>query len=145
MKRVLIAGALVIAAATQAFAADLPPPMAPAPRAPAAYVPVSPAYNWSGFYIGVNGGYGFGQSNWPSGPTGKFDVNGGLAGGTAGYNYQIGQLVLGVEGDFDWQGLKGSTTNVGCFGAAGPSCNTQSDYLGTVRGRVGYAFDRIMV
>jgi outer membrane immunogenic protein len=145
MKRVLIAGALAIAAATQAFAADLPPPMAPAPRAPAAYVPVSPAYNWSGFYIGVNGGYGFGQSNWPAGPTGKFDVNGGLAGGTAGYNYQIGQLVLGVEGDFDWQGLKGSTNNVGCFGAAGPSCNTQSDYLGTVRGRVGYAFDRIMV
>ena len=93
----------------------------------------------------MNGGYGFGQSNWPAFPTGKFDVNGGLAGGTAGYNYQIGQLVLGVEGDFDWQGLKGSTTNVGCFGAAGPSCNTQSDYLGTVRGRVGYAFDRIMV
>ena len=44
MKRVLITGALAIAAATQAFAADLPPPMAPAPRAPAAYVPVSPAY-----------------------------------------------------------------------------------------------------
>ena len=66
MKRILMAGAVVLAAATQAFAADLPPPMAPPPRAPAAYIPVSPAYNWSGFYLGLNTGYGFGDSTWDS-------------------------------------------------------------------------------
>ncbi len=63
MKRILMAGAVALVAGTQAFAADLPPPMAPPPRAPAAYIPVaSPAYNWSGFYIGLNTGYGFGDS-----------------------------------------------------------------------------------
>ena len=72
MKRILFAGAVVIAAATQAFAADLPPPMAPPPRAPAAYVPIAPAWSWSGFYIGLNGGYGFGNSTW-SRPVGHFE------------------------------------------------------------------------
>jgi outer membrane immunogenic protein len=149
MKRIFMAGAIALAAGSQALAADLPPPMAPPPRAPAAYIPAAPAWNWSGFYVGVNGGYGFGNSNWstlPTGPTGTFNVNGGLVGGTAGFNYQIGQLVLGLEGDFDWQGLKGSTTNAACLVAtAGLACNTQTDYLGTIRGRIGYAFDRIMV
>ena len=55
MKRILIAGALALAAGGQALAADLPPPMAPPPRAPAAYVPVPiPYYNWTGFYVGGN-------------------------------------------------------------------------------------------
>jgi outer membrane immunogenic protein len=60
-KLILIAvGALVIAAGGQAFAADLPPPMAPPPRAPATYVPAPvPFYNWTGFYVGGNLGWGF--------------------------------------------------------------------------------------
>ena len=49
MKRILIASAVAFAAGGQAFAADLPPPMAPPPRAPAMYVPVVPLYNWTGF------------------------------------------------------------------------------------------------
>ncbi|MGA2943026.1 MAG: outer membrane protein, partial [Xanthobacteraceae bacterium] len=141
MKRILMAGAVALVAGTQAFAADLPPPMAPMPRAPAAYIPVAPAWNWSGFYLGVNGGYGFGNTSWDGG-VGSFDANGGLAGGTIGINYQIGQLVLGAEGDFDWQDLSGSTSAAACGGV---NCNTKTDYLGTFRGRVGYAFDRIMV
>ena len=145
MKRIVMAGAIALATGAQAFAADLPPAAPPPPRAPAAYIPAAPAWNWSGFYIGINGGYGFGQSNWTSpvlAPTGNFGVNGGMAGGTAGVNYQIGQLVLGVEGDYDWQGLKGSTSAGSC---AATVCTTQSNYLGTIRGRIGYAFDRIMV
>ena len=80
MKRILFAGAVVIAAATQAFAADLPPPMAPPPRAPAAYVPIAPAWSWSGIYIGLNGGYGFGNSTWSTSTlaisSGNFSTNG---------------------------------------------------------------------
>ena len=59
MKRILIASAVAFAAGGQALAADLPPPMAPPPRAPAMYVPVVPLYNWTGFYIGGNVGAGW--------------------------------------------------------------------------------------
>ena len=64
MKRILIAGALALAAAAPAFAADLPPPAAPPPRAPVAYVPAAPVFNWTGFYVGLNAGYAFGNSSW---------------------------------------------------------------------------------
>jgi outer membrane immunogenic protein len=145
MKRILWAGALALAAATQAFAADLPPPMAPPPRAPAAYVPVmSPAYNWSGFYLGLNTGFGFGSSTWTPLASGSFAVDGAMAGGTLGANYQIGQLVLGVEGDIDWQGLRGSSNTAPCIGIPG-GCDTASNWISTFRGRLGYAFDRVMV
>ncbi len=147
MKRMLMAGAIALAAGSQALAADLPPPMAPPPRAPAAYIPVAPAWSWTGFYIGVNGGYGFGNSTWnvPGFSSGSYKVNGGMAGGTLGYNYQIGQLVLGIEGDYDWQNTRGSAPNCAIFGAPGTSCDTASNWIGTIRGRVGYAFDRIMI
>jgi outer membrane immunogenic protein len=150
MNRILIAGALAVAAATQAFAADLPPPMAPPPRAPAAYIPVAPAWNWSGFYIGLNAGYGFGNSTWSSptlGSSGSFTTDGGMAGVTVGGNYQIGQFVLGVEGDYDWQNVRGSSNAAPCtfiFTGAG-GCDTSSNWIATFRGRVGYAFDRMMV
>jgi outer membrane immunogenic protein len=147
MKRILMAGAVVLAAATQAFAADLPPPMAPPPRAPAAYIPVSPAYNWSGFYIGLNTGYGFGDSTWNNPGSGNFSVDGAMAGATVGWNYQIGQLVLGVEGDYDWQNIRGTSTTAPCVNVGGflGGCDTSSNWYGTFRGRLGYAMDRIMV
>src|ERR1700719_3008483 len=102
MKRILIAGALALVSAVPAFAADLPPAAPPPPRAPAMYVPAAPAFTWTGFYIGLNTGYAFGQSNWtsPMGSTGYFNVNGALAGVTIGGNYQIGQLVVGIETDY---------------------------------------------
>ena len=144
MKRILMAGAIALAAGTQALAADLPPPVAPPPRAPAAYVPAAPAWNWSGFYIGINGGYGFGNSDWSQSgvTTGNFNVKGGMAGGTLGYNYQIGQLVLGIEGDYDWQNIRGSTSSTNAVCGA---CDTSSNWIGTIRGRIGYAFDRVMI
>ena len=142
-----------------AFAADLPP--SPPPRAPAVYVPaVLPVYNWAGIYIGINGGYGFGSSTWtdplnPGGSTsGSFNTNGGLVGGTLGVNFQTGAFVFGVEGDIDWQALKGSSSNLFCTSvlssgastavAAGANCETKSNWIGTVRGRVGYAADRVL-
>jgi outer membrane immunogenic protein len=80
----------------------------------------------------VNGGGGFGRSNWDT--AGGFDTSGGLVGGTVGYNYQVNQAVFGIEGDVDWASLKGST---------GIS-QTSDTWLSTVRGRLGYAADRFM-
>jgi len=105
----------LLAAPAAAQAADAsPPPTPPAPivtkaPAPAPLAPV-PAPDWSGFYLGINGGV-------------LFDDGAGtpLFGGTAGYNFQFGQLVLGVEGDLD---------------AAWPTAGG-TDGIGTIRGRIG--------
>src|SRR5208282_4988529 len=102
MKRILLAGAFALAAGGQALAADLPQPGPPPPRAPATYVPVpAPAFSWSGIYVGINGGYAFGTGDFSSGAS-VSGVNGFLAGGTIGANYQWGRFVLGIEGDGDW-------------------------------------------
>jgi outer membrane immunogenic protein len=135
MKRVFFALVGLAALTGTAAAADLPPRPAPAPyyKAPVAI----PVYNWTGFYIGINGGGGFGRSQWDS--TGGFNTSGGLVGGTVGYNYQFGQGVVGLEGDIDWADING-TTNVTC-----PlGCKTSDHWLSTVRGRLGYAADRFM-
>jgi len=131
-----IVGSLGILAATTAvaFAADLPPRYAPQPyRAPI----YSPIYNWTGFYFGINGGGGWGRSQWDG--LDRFDVSGGLIGGTVGYNWQFGQAVMGIEGDVDWSGIRG-TTHAFCV----PGCETRNHWLSTVRGRVGYAWDRFL-
>ncbi len=145
MVRLLIAAAaLVLAAPGHALAADMaPPPMAPPP--PPYYAPMPPPmpfYNWSGPYIGANGGGAFGTSSWSGGgfSSGNFNTSGGLAGGTLGFNTQWGPLVLGIEGDGDWTNLSGSSTSV----CGVPGCQTGSDWLATVRGRIGGAFDRVL-
>src|ERR1700712_3458187 len=99
------AAAAVLIAPIAAQSADLP-------RSYKAPAYTAPSYaNWSGFYVGINGGYGFGKANWSGGgvSTGDFDVKGAQAGVTAGYNYQTGVWVWGLEGDLDWSGVKGST------------------------------------
>jgi outer membrane immunogenic protein len=158
MKRILIAAVASLLAASRASAADLPVRTGPAP----AYYPVATVYDWGGGYIGINGGYAFGQSEWsdpfnPSGNTssGHFNVNGGLVGGTMGVSGQWGAWVFGVEGDFDWQGLSGTSSSAFCTSifpssavgslAGGLSCRTQSNWIGTLRARGGYAWDRILV
>ena len=138
MKRGVVAFAGLVAlafAVGSATAADLPPryqqPYAPAP----VYAPV---FSWTGFYIGINGGGGWGRSQWDG--VDKFNISGGLIGATIGYNWQINQFVLGAEGDIDWSGIGGSTTF-----ACAPGCTTRNHWLSTVRGRLGYAFDRVLV
>jgi len=141
IRNLLLAGVGVTAltAASAAFAADLPRRSLPPPRMPA-YVPF---FSWTGFYAGMNAGYGFGTSNWTDNltglSTGDFDINGALVGGTLGYNVQFGSAVFGLEADIDWSDMKGSTTT-NCPGG----CETKNTWLGTVRGRIGYAFDRFM-
>src|SRR6516225_5547077 len=157
MRRISIVAVALILGAGHALAADLPVrPVAPA------YYPVPVIYDWGGGYIGINGGYAFGQSEWsdsfnPSGnsSTGNFNVTGGLVGATIGVSGQWGAWVFGVEGDFDWQGISGSSSSAFCTSilfsstpgstAAGLSCKTASNWLGTLRARFGYAWDRVLV
>jgi outer membrane immunogenic protein len=121
-----IAAAALLIAPIVAQAADL---RQPAFKSPA----FEPAYaNWTGFYVGINGGYGFGSSDW-SGAAISTSPKGPVVGGTLGYNLQTGVWVWGVEGDIDWSDIKGDA-------ACGiDSCQTRNDWLATVRGRVGYA------
>lgn len=135
----------------QATAADIGVPATPL-NAPNSYYPATAPLNWGGIYFGVNGGYGFGSSNWDNAgvSTGNFKTNGALFGGTAGLNYAGfgGGLLFGVEGDIDWSGLTGSSSAAACAGLGAPpgvSCETKSGWLSTARVRMGYAFDRFLV
>ena len=116
----------------------------------AAYAGAGPTFadRWSGFYIGLNAGYGFGddpvtQTN----SLGFFSFapsivapQGGLAGGQAGYNYQIGHLVLGVETDGQWSHMDDTR------GTIGGVADAQSiDWFATARGRIGYAMPSYMI
>ncbi|HEY6994778.1 MAG TPA: outer membrane protein [Xanthobacteraceae bacterium] len=133
MKRIVVAcaGLLALACAeVPAAGADFPPYQAPRPV-------YSPGYYWTGFYLGINGGGGWGTSQWDG--VDQFDVSGGLIGGTIGYNWQVNQIVLGAEGDIDWSGIKGTTTVLCPAG-----CETRNKWLVTARGRIGYAFDRFL-
>ena len=134
MKRSFFAGLALTAAviAAPASAADLPRSM---PYKAPAYVT---AYNWTGFYIGAHAGYGWGASN-------GFDLSGGFVGGQIGYNWQAAgsPWVFGVEADSAWADL-GRTSSV--FLPLGMvSVSSNANYQGSLRGRVGYAFDRTMV
>jgi outer membrane immunogenic protein len=154
MKRLLVAGVVVLGAVAQAAAADLPQPAPPLAQAPVAYIPVAPVYNWGGIYYGINGGYGFGKSDWtdpnnfsPLSSTGNFNLSGGLVGATVGANYQVDALVFGVEGDIDASWMDGKSSSPFCgavgFGAAA-QCETQNNWLATARFRLGYAVDRVL-
>jgi len=138
-------GGIALAAGTvlcvAAQAADLPPKRVPPAVAPVAYAP--PVYNWSGFYVGGNLGAGFADSSWSDPFTGahnSFSKSGFLGGGQVGVNWQINALVLGIEGDFDWTGLKASGHD-----SVGNTINTDTQWTSTVTGRVGAAFDRLLV
>jgi len=127
-----IAAVAILASPLAVRAADLPQPSY---KAPSYVAPI--AAGWSGFYVGINGGYGFGKSNITDAAgtsTGDFNVTGGVVGGTLGYNFQTGVWVWGLEGDIDYSTIKGSTTT-----NCGGSCETKNSWLGTARGRIGYA------
>lgn len=106
-------------------------------------------YDWSGFYLGLNGGYGLGRSSWSDpaagGASDTFNVRGGFLGGQIGYNWQFGKTVLGLESDIDWAKLSGSSTNGAvCAANGGGACRTEQDWFGTTRARLGYSFGNFM-
>lgn len=125
---------LIVMGAGAASAADLsypsPPTVSPI------YSPVS-AYQWTGFYLGVNGGFGSGNAISSTPYDGSI---GGIFGGAQiGYNYQLpSNLVIGVEADVQASGLDGTIS------ASSPRITQSLGWFGTVRGRLGYAFDNVM-
>jgi outer membrane immunogenic protein len=132
---------------TLAFA-DTPPVIVSKSPSPVWTTSQSPSVNWTGIYLGINGGFTFGGSNWTDSVTGfssgHFGTSGFVFGGTVGANYQVGSLVFGVEVDGDWADASGFgtfTASALCTGA----CFTTSSWLSTARGRAGYAFDRFLV
>ena len=132
------ATALFLALAPMAVqAADLPPQQ---PYKAPAYVAPEPVFaTWSGFYLGLNGGYAWGKAD-VSNSVASFTTDkqdGWLIGATAGYNLQTGTWVWGLEGDIDYALVKGNATNTAT--CAGGSCEIKNTWFGTGRLRVGYA------
>ena len=131
-----------------ALAADFPLPGPEPARLPTVYDANGPYANWAGAYLGLNGGYGLGSSQWTLGLLGTdvFNTSGFLLGGTVGFNYPVSAVLVGLEGDIDWSGLSGSAANCAANASgAVAACQTKSNLLGTARARVGYAFDRTLI
>jgi outer membrane immunogenic protein len=134
MRKVTLALAALLGTTALAAAADLPSRgYAPAP------VYAAPMFTWTGFYIGVNAGYG-GDKNTYSingfGNIASITSGGFIGGGQIGYNYQFlgTSIVAGLEADLQATNIEGKVTILGL------GLGTKLDYLGTVRARLGYAF-----
>jgi len=113
-----------------------------------------PAYNWTGFYAGLNIGGSWGQANntfnfvpavgatFPI-ATDSSHPDGVIGGGQLGYNWQTGRMVLGIETDIQGSGQQGSGSAAGAVGTCGVGCSiSETDKLtwfGTTRGRIGVA------
>jgi outer membrane immunogenic protein len=147
MRKTFVSAVALIVAGSAAFASDL--------RAPA------PAFDWSGFYVGVNGGYGASNPstrfapNDPNAyhsscslqfgatcpPSASLDLSGGLAGAQIGYNRQLApNWLVGAEADYDWSGARGTSNSNFFLGSVGPSTVVAKQSIpsfGTVRARVG--------
>jgi outer membrane immunogenic protein len=144
MKKVLVAAVGLLAlGAAPALAADLPVKAKP--------VPIMPVWNWSGFYIGMNGGGAQSHDclnlNSVLGVAvnvneGCHDASGGVIGGQIGYRWQWApSWVFGLEAQGDWAGLKGQSTSQATAPFALFSNQTKVDALGLFTGQVGYSFN----
>jgi outer membrane immunogenic protein len=133
MRRSLPVVLLSTALAFPAVAADLPP------QSGAPYYNPPPLFTWTGGYVGANASFGFGR--YTDGGSSYFgNADGGLFGITAGYNYQSGPLVVGVEGDIDFGSVSGTGYPAGGISATGSLTGE-----GSIRARFGYAFGPSLV
>lgn len=145
MKKLLLGIAGVIALAAPASAADL----AARPYAKAPPPMIAAVYDWSGFYIGANGGWGSSHKCWDQqtaagvfvASDGCHDATGGVAGGQIGYRWQAGAWVFGVEGQGDWADLKGSNIAATLNGLTN---ETKIGAFGLLTGQVGYAANNVL-
>jgi outer membrane immunogenic protein len=147
IKQILLMGAFALATGGQSLAADIYLPQ----RAPVPYVAaIPPVYNWSGIYIGGNAGVAWNQGSVTDSINGlTFSNNSNnavfIGGGQVGGNWQIGALVFGVEGDFDWlanQNNSNAGTAVPSLGGNVVQVISNDRWLTMLTGRVGYAADR---
>ncbi len=135
IRALLVASAMSLVMSGAAFAADLRGSLIPATYAP----------SWTGIYFGVNGGYAWAQEPVNLGNSVGLHPGavGGLIGGQVGYNWQYTpDWVFGVEADFDWTDIFGSTLTTAPISA---TAMQRVDMLGTLRGRVGYALEDVLL
>jgi outer membrane immunogenic protein len=151
MKKLPLAIAILAMSASSALSADLaarpytkaPPPM------------VAAIYDWSGFYIGINGGGGSAHTCWdllvaalPGGVVseGCHNATGGTIGGQVGYRWQSTNWVFGLEGQGNWADFSGSNiTPVGGNPIGGATIQTRLSGFGLVTGQVGYAWNNVLL
>lgn len=153
MKKFLLATVALAALSAPAMAADL------ATKYPVKAVAVVPVFSWTGFYIGANAGYGGDQFTLtetesyygvvsPYQYSQSTNSSGFFVGGQIGYNYQFANnVVVGVETDLQWSNIEGSNTYTYSYAGVPYETGTRGasvDYFGTIRARLGYAFDRFL-
>jgi outer membrane immunogenic protein len=152
MNKSFAAGIALLGTTAMASAADLP--AAPYTKAPP---PVIAAYDWSGFYIGLNAGGATSHNCWavnndgingagpisPAAGEGCHDATGGLVGGQIGYRWQSADWVFGIEAQGDWADLAGSNTSL--FYGPGFINQTRTDAIGLFTGQVGYAWNNVLL
>lgn len=154
VKKISIAAAVLAISAGSAFAADLA--ARPYTKAPP---PVATAYDWSGFYIGVNGGGASAHKCWdltgidigfgvipiaPAHREGCHDATGAIVGGQIGYRWQAANWVFGVEGQGDWANLRGSHLTIPGALPVVETDRTKVDAIGLLTGQVGYAWNNVL-
>jgi outer membrane immunogenic protein len=152
MKKVFLSTVALIAFAAPAAAADLAArPYTKAPPAPIAVV-----YDWSGFYIGANGGWGSARKCWdlvadtigalvPPVTEGCHDATGGTAGGQIGYRWQAGTWVFGLEGQGNWADFKGSNTSLAFPNGFATENHSKVEAFGLITGQIGYAWNNVLL
>jgi outer membrane immunogenic protein len=140
LRKLLMSTVVFVGATGVAMAADLP-----SRKAPPTYVPPPPpVFTWTGVYIGAQVGYQFGTSGTDAGPgilPMQYNANGVTGGAHVGYNYQMSQFVFGLEGDVNGLGYTGSNSSF----APALSTSTRQNIDGSIRGRLGVAWDRALV
>ena len=150
MKKVLLVTASLIAlgATAPAFAADLA--ARPYTKAPPM---IAAIYDWSGFYIGANGGGAWSRKCWDIVPVvggpllaeGCHDASGAVAGGQIGYRWQAGQFVFGLEAQGDWADLTGSRVSQQFIVVPGDATsNSRIRSFGLFTGQLGYAWNNVL-
>lgn len=130
MRRFVVALLAASAISVSAYAADMSvkaPPPAPV------------AINWTGFYVGGHAGLAAGNYDWTfvgNGSTTSHNFSQFAGGAQLGFNYQIGQWVLGIEGSGTWGDMNGEST---CPNPAA-TCRSEKEWLAAATGRIGYAW-----
>jgi outer membrane immunogenic protein len=146
MKKFLLVTSSLIAlgATAPAGAADLA--ARPYTKAPPM---VAAVYDWTGFYVGVNGGWGSSRNSWDAvapnfalGPEGSHDSTGGTVGGQIGYRWQAGTFVFGLEAQGNWADFSGSNASQVFFNQRN---HTNVDAFGLFTGQVGYAVNNVLL
>jgi outer membrane immunogenic protein len=151
LRRALLCAAVSVGPVAGAAAADLPNRY----RGPDLFSP-APAATWTGLYVGAQVGYGFGSdqtlvnvSGFPFSFVGPdHDLSGPVGGIHAGFNFQNGPIVYGLEGDLELANADGtiSLAGSGGFAGLGLTSRTSIDWQGSLRGRLGFAmFERAMI